>query len=56
MGNLHIKSGIFGGTLFSAVFNISYHDIVFTIVMASIGAVVSFFVSWFLRKVFMKKL
>lgn len=37
------KSGIFGGTLFSAIVNIGWNDVVFTVVMATIGAVVSFF-------------
>ena len=45
----NIKSGVFGGTLLSAFMNISWNDILFTIVMASIGAVVSFIVSLILR-------
>lgn len=43
------KSGIVGGTLLSAFLNMSWDDILFTIVMASIGAVVSFIVSLLLR-------
>lgn len=39
------KSGIFGGTLLSALVNISWNDIVFTIIMASIGAVISYLTS-----------
>ncbi|WP_176461221.1 hypothetical protein [Lutibacter agarilyticus] len=53
--NFQLKSGVFGGTLLSTVFNISLHDILFTIVMAFIGAVVSFFVSFMLRKLFSDK-
>jgi hypothetical protein len=53
--NLQLKSGVFGGTLLSTVFNISLHDVVFTAVMAVIGAVVSFFVSYILKKLFSKK-
>lgn len=53
--NLQIKSGVFGGTLLSTVFNIGLHDVVFTIVMAVIGAVVSFFVSYILRRLFLDK-
>ncbi|GFD80914.1 hypothetical protein KUL118_37760 [Tenacibaculum sp. KUL118] len=45
----NIKSGIVGGTLLSAFLNMSWDDILFTIVMASIGAVVSFIVSLLLR-------
>lgn len=44
------KSGILGGTILSALVNISWNDIVFTIVMASIGAVVSFIVSLLLKR------
>ncbi|WP_298366041.1 hypothetical protein [uncultured Lutibacter sp.] len=50
--NYQLKSGVFGGTLLSTVFNISLHDVVFTAVMAVIGAVISFFVSYILRKLF----
>lgn len=39
------KYGIFGGTLLSALVNISWNDIVFTIIMASIGAVISYLTS-----------
>jgi hypothetical protein len=53
--NLQLKSGVFGGTLLSTVFNISLHDVVFTAVMAVIGAVVSFFVSYALRRLFSDK-
>ena len=53
--NLQIKHGVFGGTLLSTVFNINLHDVVFTIVMAVIGAVVSFFVSYALKRLFRSK-
>lgn len=43
------KSAIIGGTFFSSIFNIGVEDVVTTIVLASIGAIVSFFVSLFLR-------
>ncbi|WP_192807101.1 hypothetical protein [Ochrovirga pacifica] len=49
MGNLQLKSTVFGGTLFSTVANIQPHDVYFTIIMAVIGAVVSFFVSLLLK-------
>lgn len=45
------KSGIVGGTLLASLLNITFDDVVFTIVMASIGAVVSYFVSMFLKQI-----
>jgi uncharacterized membrane protein YeaQ/YmgE (transglycosylase-associated protein family) len=53
--DLQLKSGVFGGTLLSTVLNISLHDVFFTIVMAVIGAVVSFAVSSFLKWLFSSK-
>ncbi|MBI9041835.1 hypothetical protein [Lutibacter sp.] len=53
--DLQLRSGVVGGTFLSTIFNISLHDIVFTVVMAVIGAVVSFFVSCLLRRLFSKK-
>lgn len=53
--DLQLKSGVVGGTLFSTIINISFNDILFTVIMAVIGAVVSFFVSCLLRKVFSDK-
>ncbi len=53
--DIQIKSGVVGGTLLSTVFTISLDDILFTVVMAIIGAVVSFFVSSFLKWLFYKK-
>jgi ABC-type Fe3+ transport system permease subunit len=43
------KAGVLGGTLFSAFLNLSWNAIVYTIIMAAIGAVVSFIVSMLLR-------
>ncbi len=52
--NPNTKAGVFGGTIFSALLNISWDDIIFTIVMTSIGAIVSFIVSsllhWAVKK------
>lgn len=53
--DLQIRSGVVGGTLLSTVFNIELHDVVFTCVMAVIGAVVSFAVSSFLKWLFAAK-
>jgi uncharacterized membrane protein YeaQ/YmgE (transglycosylase-associated protein family) len=53
--DLQLRSGIVGGTFLSTIFNISLNDFVFTVVMAVIGAVVSFFVSCLLRRLFSKK-
>ncbi|MDX1828892.1 MAG: hypothetical protein R3342_05020 [Lutibacter sp.] len=50
--DLQLKSGVVGGTILSAVYNIELHDVIITAVMAVIGAVVSFFVSYVLRKLF----
>ncbi|MFZ2284975.1 MAG: hypothetical protein WAV86_13970 [Lutibacter sp.] len=50
--DIQIRSGVIGGTLFSTALNISPHDLLFTAIMALIGAVVSFFVSYILRKLF----
>jgi len=49
-----IRFGVLGGTMFSALFNINLHDIVFTGVMASIGATISFIVSFILKRIFSK--
>ncbi|MGB1270113.1 MAG: hypothetical protein ACPG45_10295 [Flavobacteriaceae bacterium] len=45
----HTKAGILGGTLFSTFLNLNWNAIVYTIIMAAIGAVVSFVVSLLLR-------
>ena len=52
LNDIQIISGVVGGTLFSTALNISPHDLLFTSIMAVIGAVVSFFVSYILRKLF----
>lgn len=50
-----VRTGVVGGTLLSALFNIGLHDILFTAVLSVVGAVVSFFVSYFLKLIFQKK-
>jgi len=50
--DIQIRSGIIGGTLLSTALNINFHDLLFTAIMSVIGAVVSFFVSYILRKLF----
>jgi hypothetical protein len=52
--NLQIKSGVVGGTLLSAIINISFHDILITCIMAFVGATVSFFVSYLLKSFLLK--
>ena len=52
LNDIQIRSGVIGGTLFSTVLNIGMNDLLFTAIMAVIGAVVSFFVSYILRKLF----
>ena len=46
------KTGTIGGTLLTVFYNISSEDIVKTIVLAGIGAVVSFMVSLLLKRIF----
>jgi hypothetical protein len=53
--DVQIRSGVVGGTLFSTILNIGMNDVLFTVVMAFIGAVVSFLVSCFLKWLFLKK-
>jgi len=48
------KAGILGGTILSTFMNLSWTAIVYTIIMAAIGAVVSFIVSLLLRKLVKK--
>ncbi len=50
--DIQIRSGVIGGTLFSTALNIGMNDLLFTAIMSMIGAVVSFFVSFILRKLF----
>jgi hypothetical protein len=54
--NFQIKSGVVGGTVLSTIINISFHDVLITCVMAFIGATVSFFVSYFLKRIFIKEI
>ena len=44
------KSAIIGGTIFSSIVNIGVEDVLTTIILAVIGAVVSFFVSQVLKR------
>jgi len=53
--DLQLRSEVVGGTFLSTIFNISYNDVIFTIIMAVIGAVVSFAVSTFLKWLFTSK-
>jgi hypothetical protein len=46
------KSAIIGGTFFSSVLNIGVEDAATTIILAVIGAVVSFLVSIILKYIF----
>lgn len=50
--DIQIRSGVIGGTLLSTALNIGMNDVFFTAIMSVIGAVVSFFVSYILRKLF----
>jgi len=55
INDIQIRSGVVGGTLFSTALNIGMNDLLFTAIMSVIGAVVSFFVSYILRKLFSDK-
>ena len=55
LNDIQIRSGVVGGTLFSTALNIGMNDLLFTAIMSVIGAVVSFFVSYILRKLFSDK-
>lgn len=52
LNDIQIRSGVVGGTLFSTALNIGMNDLLFTAIMSVVGAVVSFFVSYILRKLF----
>ena len=54
MENVQLKSSFIGGTILTTVANIKLDDILFSIIMAVVGAVVSFFVTLLLRKIFLK--
>lgn len=49
------KAGTLGGTFLTIIFNIKTEDVLKTIVLAGIGAIVSFFVSLGLRRLTSKK-
>ena len=50
--NTGTKAGTIGGTLLTIIYNIRTEDVVKTIVLASIGAIVSFVVSLSLKILF----
>ena len=54
MKEFQTKSGTIGGTIFCILYNISIHDLYKTIVLAAVGAAVSFVVSFLLKNVFKK--
>jgi uncharacterized protein (DUF2062 family) len=45
--NTHTKAGTIGGTMFILLLNILTGDVIRTMIMAAVGATVSFFVSYF---------
>ncbi len=49
--NFQLGMGTGSGTLLSALAFINTHDVLKTIILAAIGAVVSFAVSWVLQRV-----
>jgi hypothetical protein len=53
--NLSIKVGTAGGTFLSIVPNIHSADFLKTVVLASVGAVVSFSISWLLKWILKKR-
>lgn len=54
LSNHNLIAGVVGGTFFSSVMNIGVEDIITTSILAIVGAVVSFFVSVFLKYLFEK--
>jgi len=44
-----------GGTLLSALGNLDVHDLLKTAVLAGLGALVSFFVSWSLQRLLRRR-
>ncbi|MGV3761747.1 hypothetical protein [Parapedobacter sp.] len=48
--NAQLGIGTGGGTLLSVVAQLGVHDLVKTAVLAALGAVVSFVVSWMLQR------
>jgi hypothetical protein len=53
--NLSIKVGTAGGTVLSIVPNIHSADVLKTVVLAAVGAVVSFSISWLLKWILKKR-
>ena len=53
--NLSIKVGTAGGTFLSIVPNIHSADVMRTVLLAAIGAVVSFTISWLLKWILKKR-
>ncbi len=49
--NVQLGMGTGSGTLLSALAFINTHDVLKTVILAAIGAVVSFAVSWVLQKI-----
>lgn len=47
----NLKSGILTGTTFALIPNLHWHDIVKTIVLACIGAIVSALVSYVIQRI-----
>jgi hypothetical protein len=45
-----MRTGTIGGTLLTIVLNITHEDVFKTMVLGAVGAVTSFFVSLFLKK------
>lgn len=52
--DFQIRFGVIGGTMFSALFNIHVHDIIFTAVLSMVGAAISFIMSFVLKRIFNK--
>lgn len=48
--NFSLTRGTLTGTTFCLIPNLFWHDILKTVVLASIGAIVSFTVTWILQK------
>jgi len=55
MNNLELKMGTLGGTSLSMFLQLPWHSIQQTMVLAMVGAAVSFFISRYLQWLFDKK-
>ncbi len=53
--NLSIRVGTAGGTFLSIVPNIHSADVMRTVLLAAVGAVVSFTISWLLKLILKKR-